>query len=139
MEKLSLAAMIGAMMLITAPASAQTRMSMPSFEQLDTGSTGSLSLDAFQAGLQQHREAAREDRIAQMMEHANADGTLDEAGLRAGFAQMRGQGRADMASRLFSRIDRNEDGVIDAAEYARFAEMMEKRGQQGRNQMRGRN
>jgi Ca2+-binding EF-hand superfamily protein len=139
MEKLSLAAVIGAMMLLAAPATAQTRMSMPSFEQLDTDSTGSLSLDAFQAGLQQHREAARDVRVARMMEHANEDGTLDEAGLRAGFAQMRADGRADMATRLFSRIDRNADGVIDAVEYTRFAEMMEKRGHQGRNQMRGRN
>ena len=137
MEKLSLAAAIGALMLMTAPATAQTRMSMPSFEQLDPASSGSLSLDAFQAGLQQHRVAAQDQMIERMMEHADENGMLDEAGLRAALADMRAERRTDMAARLFSRIDRNDDGVIDAEEYARFTDMMGKRGQRERPRMRG--
>lgn len=138
MEKRTLAAMIGALMLVTAPAIAQSRMAMPSFEQLDTDGTGSLSPEAFQHGLQQHRDAAQDQMIARMMEHADENGMLDEAGLRAGFADMRTERRADMATRLFSRIDRNDDGVIDEQEYQRFTEMMGQRGQHGRNRMRGR-
>lgn len=146
MNKLSLAAMIGAVMLTTAPAMAQTRMSMPSFEQLDGESSGSLSLEDFRAGLEQHREAAIDQTIARMMEHADENGMLDEAALRAGLAEMRPEARseqraerrANMTSRLFSRIDRNDDGVIDEAEYQRFTEMMSKRGENTRPRWRGR-
>jgi len=141
MEKFGLAAMIGALMLATMPATAQSRMSMPSFEQLDGDSSGSLSLEAFREGLEQHREAAIDQTVERMMAHADENGMLDEAALRAGLAEMRPQARneqrTDMTSRLFSRIDRNDDGVIDAAEYQRFTEMMAKRGQNTRPRWRG--
>lgn len=146
MEKATLAAMLGAMMLMTAPATAQTRMSMPSFEELDTDSSGSLTQEDLQAGMQQQREAMQDQMIASIMQHADENGMLDEAGLRAGLADLRPEPRsdrrADMASRMFSRIDRNDDGVIDAEEYERFTEMMGKRGQRGqhgRPRMRGQN
>jgi Ca2+-binding EF-hand superfamily protein len=145
METLRLAAVIGAVMLTAVPVMAQSRMSMPSFEQLDADSSGGLSLEAFRAGLEQHREATIDQTIARMMEHADENGMLDEAALRAGLAEMRpgarseqrAERRADMTSRLFSRIDRNDDGVIDEAEYQRFAEMMSKRGQNTRPRWRG--
>jgi len=143
MKKAPLAAMLGALMLMTAPATAQTRMSMPSFEELDTDSTGSLTQEDLQAGLQAHRETMYDEMIARIMQQADENGMLDEAGLRAALADLRpaprSDRRADMASRMFSRIDRNDDGVIDAEEYARFGEMMAKRGQRERPRMRGQN
>ncbi len=143
MEKATLAAMLGALMLVTAPAAAQTHMSMPSFEELDTDGSGALTQEDLQAGMQAQREAMHDEMISRIMQQADENGMLDEAGLRAGLADLRPEPRSDrraeMASSMFSRIDRNDDGVIDAEEYARFTEMMGKRGQRERPRMRGQN
>lgn len=117
--------------------------SMPSFEMLDRDGSGSLSAEDFEAGLQGMRGALHDHVIARLMEQADEDGRLDEDALRAGFAALhderqvgrQGARRAMMQSRLFDRIDSNNDGVIDAAEYdaflARRSERMEQRGQRG--------
>jgi Ca2+-binding EF-hand superfamily protein len=133
MEKRSFVAVIGAIMLMTAPATAQTHMQMPSFGTLDTNNTGALTPEAFEAGVQRHRDAALDQNVERLMSHANDDGLLDATGLRAGLAEMhkrpRTDRRADKVTRLFSRLDTNKDGVIDAEEYARMTRMISRRGQ----------
>lgn len=140
-----------------AQARSPERPAMPTFEQLDTGKSGSVTLQDFQAYFET-RIGDREDAaIAKLMERAGEDGKLDEAGLRAGLEAMRterreamgermrdgrkgghdraerGGERGQMGERMFSRIDTNKDGSVDAAEYeaftTRIAERLEKRGE----------
>jgi Ca2+-binding EF-hand superfamily protein len=116
-----------------ASASGQGRMGMlPDFETLDSAGTGQITPEQFQALLQ----APQERMVARIMEQANADGLLDEAALRAGLASLRqgaqaddtrAERRAERGARMFSRIDSNDDGVIDADEYARFTARMAER------------
>jgi Ca2+-binding EF-hand superfamily protein len=124
-----------------ASASGQGRMGMlPDFETLDSAGTGQITPEQFQALLQ----APQERMIARIMEQANADGVLDEAALRAGLASLRqgaqsddpraerraermAERQAERGVRMFSRIDSNDDGVIDADEYARFTARMAER------------
>lgn len=140
--------MMGVLVVGLTPLMAEARGmgNMPSFEMLDRDGSGSLSVEDFQAGLQGMRNAMHDQVIARLMEQADDDGRLDEDALRAGFAalhqewQARREGagaarRAMMQSRLFDRIDSNNDGVIDAEEYeaflARRSERMEQRGPRG--------
>lgn len=120
-----------------AGASGQGRMGLlPDFETLDSAGTGQITPEQFQALLQ----APQERMVARIMEQANAEGLLDEAALRAGLASLRqganandsrAEGRAERmaerGARMFSRIDSNDDGVIDADEYARFTARMAER------------
>ncbi len=133
MTKTIFPALMGAFLLTIASTQAEARMGLPAFEALDADGTGEVTQEQFAALLQ----APRERMIAQIMEQADDDGLLDEDALRAGLTtiwpEMRGHGRADMSARLFSRIDSNGDGVIDAEEYARFAERMQERGQRGKS------
>ena len=116
---------------------ADARMSMPSFEALDADNSGQITQEQFEAIW----EAPRDRMIAHLMEQANEDGLLDEDALRAGLETLsmgaRGQRADDRGARLFSRIDSNGDGVIDAGEYARFTARMEERGSP-RHRMRSR-
>jgi Ca2+-binding EF-hand superfamily protein len=123
-------ALIGVLMLAAtgASASGQGRMGMlPDFETLDSAGTGQITPEQFQALLQ----APQDRMVARLMEQANEDGLLDEAALRAGLATLRPEGRGseNRGARMFSRIDSNDDGVIDADEYARFTARMAERGE----------
>lgn len=99
--KLTLTLAIGALALGTGLAEARGNgpNMLPGFEQLEGDESGSISLEQFQAALEERRNEMRTERGA----------------------------------RLFSRIDANNDGVIDAEEYeafkTRIAERMERRGQ----------
>ncbi|MCH8465290.1 MAG: EF-hand domain-containing protein [Roseinatronobacter sp.] len=141
-------ALLGVFMLAAAgaatgaSAAGQGRMGLPSFESLDSAGTGQISPEQFQALMQ----APQERLVARLMEQANDDGLLDEAALRAGLASLRPEARGDdrraeraqdRGARLFSRIDSNNDGVIDAEEYARFTDRMEERSEK-RQKPRGR-
>ncbi len=147
--------MLGALALSLAPmmAQAQGMGMLPPFEMLDRNQSGSVTLEDFQAALEGGMGARHEHVIARLMEQADADGRLDEAALRAGFAALQeewrtrretgGQdGRAEMLDRMFARIDANDDGEISAEEYAAFGERMsdrmERRGQHGRGHHGGR-
>jgi Ca2+-binding EF-hand superfamily protein len=121
-------ALIGAMLLAAtgASASGQGRMgALPDFEALDSAGTGQITPEQFQSLMQ----TPQEWMVARLMEQANDDGLLDEAALRAGLASLRPEGRGgeNRGARLFSRIDSNNDGVIDADEYARFSDRMTER------------
>ncbi len=145
------------------------RPAMPTFEQLDTDQSGSVTLEDFQAYAATRVSTRQDEAVAKLMERAGTDGKLDEAGLRAGLEAMREEQRANMGermregrgghgedhgrkgrhdraerggergqmgARMFSRIDTNDDGSVDAAEYEAFttrmsermAERMERRG-----------
>lgn len=136
MKPTFLPAVLAAFVLAGA-AQAEARSGLPAFEMLDSDNTGTVTPDQFAALMQ-----APQDRIvAHLMEGANEDGLLDEAGLRAGLDSLWQQRvdtrRADRAERLFSRIDSNGDGVIDADEYAAFTARMQDRAAH-RGQWRGR-
>ena len=123
---------------------------LPGFEQLDRDQSGEITREQFLAGIQERRGQMQDAMIARLMEHADEDGKLDEAALRAAFAAFaeermsqprRGPqrdartDRGQMGARLFDRIDANNDGVIDAEEYeaftSRMTQRMERRGQGG--------
>ena len=116
---------------------------LPGFEVLDTDGSGVVTLEDFQAALEDPRAAQREQMVARLMQEADADGKLDEAALRDGLtayaAELREARRASMQARLFGRIDANSDGVISAEEYEAFinrsAGRMERRGME-RSRMR---
>lgn len=140
------------------------RPAMPTFEQLDTDKSGSVTLQDFQAYVATQASSRQDDAIAKLMERAGADGKLDEAGLREGLEALRaerregmgeqmrdghdhgrkgGQDRAErgsergqMGERMFSRMDANEDGSVDAAEYEAFTTRMAER-MEGRGEGRG--
>lgn len=118
---------------------------LPEFGELDANQSGSFTRDDLTAFLQ-NRGTWQDRIVARLMEQADADGKLDEARLRAGLQAMadarapRGGNRMDperMGARMFDRIDANDDGVVDADEYAAFrdhaAERMGRRGPHGRN------
>ncbi len=117
----------GAAAIFVMASAAEARMGLPPFERLDTDGTGEVTRDAFLAQIQ----GPPEQMVERIMQHANAEGLLDKEGLRAGLAEAQAQGRGhrreDRVSRLFARIDRNGDGVIDAEEYGAFAERLETR------------
>ncbi len=108
----------------------------PGFEALDTDGSGVVTLEEFQAALEDPRAAQREQMVARLMQEADADGKLDEDALRNGltaYAEERREARrASMQARMFGRIDANSDGVISAEEYEAFlnrsAGRMERRG-----------
>ena len=148
--RLTLAVMAATLALGTLQAQAKNDgrragMPLPEFGELDRDGTGSFTRDDLTAFLQERGNW--QDRIvARLMEQADDDGKLDEARLRAGFQAMadarapRGGNRMDaerMGARMFDRIDANNDGVIDADEYAAFrdraAARMGRRGPHGRN------
>lgn len=129
----------------------QQMRALPGFEQLDSDQSGAITREQFLAGVQGARGQMQDAMIARLMEHADENGMLDEAALRAAFAAFaeermsqprRGQprdgrpDRAQMGERLFDRIDTNNDGVIDAEEYeaftSRMAQRIERREQGGR-------
>lgn len=116
---------------------ADARMSLPAFDALDADNSGQITPEQFAAIWQ----APQDRMIAQLMEQANDDGLLDEDALRAGLETLsmgpRGQRAENRGAHLFSRIDSNGDGVIDAEEYARFTARMEERGSP-RHRMRSR-
>jgi hypothetical protein len=94
---------------------------MPSFEELDRDGNGQVTLEDVQAFGEARRaemEAKRADRMAE-----------------------RSTQMGERGSRLFDRVDANDDGVVDAEEYAAFtdrvAERMEKRGKGGERGERG--
>lgn len=109
---------------------------LPGFEALDADGSGAVTLEDFQAALDDPRATMREQMVARLMQEADAEGRLDEAALRAGLSayadERREARRAAMQARLFGRIDANDDGVISAEEYdafiSRSAERMERRG-----------
>lgn len=135
----------------TADARGENRAILPSFEELDTNQSGSITLEDMQAHFA-GRVAARQDQvIARLMENADADGKLDAEGLRRGLEALRNEQRAalgerrrghehgqranapeqgEMGARMFQRIDANNDGVIDAAEYEAFTTRMAERTEQ---------
>jgi Ca2+-binding EF-hand superfamily protein len=145
------------------------RPAMPTFEQLDTDSSGSVTLQDFQAFFASRVTTRQDEAIAKLMERAGEDGKLDEAGLRAGLEALRseqrdamgeqmrdgrkgrgddhgrkgredradrGSERGQMGERMFSRIDTNSDGSVDAAEYEAFTTRMAER-MEGRGEGRG--
>lgn len=159
-----------------ADARGSERPAMPTFEQLDSNQSGSVTLEDFQAYFASRVSDRQDEMIGKLMERAGEDGKLDEAGLRAGLEVMRtergeamddrmrdgrkGHGRdhgdkrrdkradrraergqmgvpGQMGARMFGRIDTNDDGSVDAAEYeaftTRMAEWMERRGAGPRN------
>ncbi|MCC5993079.1 MAG: EF-hand domain-containing protein [Rhodobacteraceae bacterium] len=137
----------------------QEMRALPGFEQLDTDQSGAITREQFLAGMQDMQGQMPDAMIARLMEHADEDGKLDEAALRAAFAAFaeermsqprRGQqrdarqDRAQMGERMFDRIDANNDGVIDTEEYEAFTSRMTQRmerhehgGRWGRDAMRG--
>lgn len=129
--------LLGLALLGGAATQAEARMSLPAFDALDADNSGQITPEQFAAIWQ----APRDRMIAHLMEQANDDGLLDEDALRAGLETLsirpQGQRAADRSTRLFSRIDSNGDGVIDAEEYARFVARMEERGSP-RHRMRSR-
>lgn len=130
MKKMILPALLAALALGSA-AQAEARRDLPAFEMLDTENIGTVTQEQFASLLQ----ALQDRMVARLMEQANEDGMLDEAALRAGLEGMWPQGRA--GARMFSRIDSNGDGVIDAEEYAAFRDRMPDRAER-RGKSRGR-
>ncbi|MGP9790354.1 hypothetical protein [Roseinatronobacter sp. NSM] len=136
---------------LAADARGTERPALPGFEQLDQNQSGTITLEDFQTHLGTQRSGQSDQIVEKLMEQANADGLLDESALRAGLealaqgrraamtGQRRGPGagdRADVAQRMFGRIDANDDGVVDAQEYEAFTDRMQTRmtRQAGRNQ-----
>ncbi|WP_296640403.1 EF-hand domain-containing protein [Roseinatronobacter sp.] len=88
---------------------------MPSFEDLDRDGNGQVTLEDLQTFGEAQRAEMDAKRAERMTERAERMGE-------------RGQ-------RMFDRVDANDDGIVDAEEYAAFtdrmAERMEKRGKRG--------
>lgn len=143
-HKLSM--IIGVVALTMTPVTglAQGMGNLPSFETLDRDQSGAVTLEEFTGAFEDMRGAWQEQAIARLMEHADEEGKLDEAALRAGIADLQSEWRgrrearnperrAQMLERMFDRIDANDDGEISAEEYAAFtghmAKRMERRGQ----------
>jgi len=119
---------------------------LPSFEDLDRDASGGITMDDLSAFAEARRADPMPQIRAKLMEHAGEDGLLSEDELRDGMAALRDdmtrrlrgdaeRDRAEMGQRMFDRVDANDDGVVDAEEYAAFtdrmAEPMEKRGKRG--------
>jgi Ca2+-binding EF-hand superfamily protein len=150
----------------TAMARSPERPALPTFEQLDSNQSGSVTLEDFQAYFASRVGAMQDDTIAKLMERAGEDGKLDEAGLRAGLESLReerrnmmrdgGRGhdgdhgrkgrdsradrggeRGQMGERMFGAMDANKDGSVDAAEYEAFTKRMAERMQQRGEGRRG--
>lgn len=89
--------------------------SVPSFEQLDRDGNGQVTLEDMQAFGEARRAEMEAKRAERMQDRAAKMG--------------------DRGTRMFDRVDANDDGVVDAEEYAAFtdrmAERMEKRGKRG--------
>ncbi|SUZ32783.1 hypothetical protein ROE7235_02545 [Roseibaca ekhonensis] len=85
---------------------------LPSFEELDRDGNGEITPEDIQAFGEARRAEIEAKRAERMKERA---------------AQMGERGQ-----RMFDRVDANDDGVVDAEEYAAFtdrmAERMENRG-----------
>jgi len=140
-----LTAVMGVIILGLAPglAEARTGGAMPSFDTLDSDGSGSVTFEDFEAALDARPRAMQDRMIERLMEHADDDGLLDEDALRGAFQAMQAdragaipaQRRERMRAAMFERIDANDDGVIDADEYAAFmergAERMQRRGPRG--------
>ncbi|MCC1481001.1 EF-hand domain-containing protein [Roseibaca sp. Y0-43] len=94
---------------------------LPSFEELDRDGNGQVTLEDLQAFAEARRAEMEAKRAERMAERA---------------AQMGERGQ-----RMFDRVDANDDGVVDAEEYAAFtdqmAERMQKRGKGGERGERG--
>jgi Ca2+-binding EF-hand superfamily protein len=90
---------------------------LPSFEELDRNGNGQVTLEDLQAYGDARRAEMEAKRAERMKDRAERMGE-------------RGQ-------RMFDRVDANDDGVVDAEEYAAFtdrmAERMEKRGKRGQS------
>jgi Ca2+-binding EF-hand superfamily protein len=84
----------------TATARSPERPALPTFEQLDSNQSGSVTLQDFQAYFASRAGAVQDDTIAKLMERAGEDGKLDEAGLRAGLEALRQDRRETMGERM---------------------------------------
>ncbi|TVS03239.1 MAG: hypothetical protein EA407_07440 [Rhodobacteraceae bacterium] len=136
---------IGVLALTMTPVTvlAQGMGNLPSFETLDRDQSGAVTFEEFTGAFEDMQGAWQEQAIARLMEHADDEGKLDEAALRAGIANLQSEWsgsredrnperRAQMLERMFDRIDANDDGEISAKEYVAFtghmAKRMERRG-----------
>jgi len=84
----------------TATARSPERPALPTFEQLDSNQSGSVTLQDFQAYFASRVGAVQDETIAKLMERAGEDGKLDEAGLRAGLEALRQDRREAMGERM---------------------------------------
>lgn len=88
---------------------------LPSFEELDRHGNGQVTLEDLQAFGETQRAEMEAKRAERMQERAERMG--------------------DRGQRMFDRVDANDDGVLDAEEYAAFtahrAERMEHHGKRG--------
>jgi Ca2+-binding EF-hand superfamily protein len=146
MRNLTLGTLATALVLTALPALASNGQRaggpfLPEFGQLDRDGSGSFSRDDLIAWFQERGAGWQDQIVARIMEQADEDGKLDETRLRAALSAMAesrlqaqaARGPGQMGERMFSRIDRNNDGAVSADEYAAFLE----RAQRGRDQ-RGR-
>lgn len=101
------------------------------FAEADTNGDGALSAEEMIARADSNRQERLARRIAKHIERAdsNGDGVLQQEELLDARGEGRGEGRGP--ERLFERFDSDEDGKLDADEFAEAQERMERRGDRG--------